>query len=64
MYHIRSMRAGSGASFSLDMAMFGCRRVGRDPGRFASSTVWSTLYADSVRSAAVLSSFNAVGALG
>ncbi len=39
MYQIRSMRAGRGCSVVFEKAMLGVRRVGREPGRVASSIV-------------------------
>lgn len=37
MYHSRSIRAGRSSSWVLEKAMYCLRRVGREPGRFASS---------------------------
>ena len=55
MYQMRLMRAGSGVSVVFEKEMLGVRRVGREPGRVASSIVegivgWSL--------------FRAVGSLG
>lgn len=37
MYQMREIRAGKGASAVLEKVMFGRRRSGREPGRWASS---------------------------
>lgn len=39
MYHMREMRAGRGVSVVFEKMMLGERRVGREPGRVASSIV-------------------------
>src|SRR5271155_1808072 len=40
MYHIRSIRAGRSSSCSFENLMFRVLRVGRLPGRLASSKSW------------------------
>ncbi len=63
MYQIRLIRAGSGSSDALEKVMLGWRRVGREPGRLASSIVVSVLCGTSAGCSAI-PSFRAVGWLG
>lgn len=60
MYHSRAMRAGRSSSSVLEKSMAGLRRDGKEPGRFASST----LSLSSVDDPCGVNEERAVGALG